>query len=216
MNINIIEIEKRYTGLAEENCCLSCGSAINYSKPKPGEVCVDLGCGRGNDVLKMANEVGQDGKVYGLDISEGMLNKAKKTAEKLDIKNAAFIKSELEKIPLESNSVDLVISNCTINHADDKTAVWKEIYRILKNGGRFVVSDIYSSEPVPDEFRNDPVAVSECWAGADTKDVYFATLEQAGFKSVEIIEESKPYPKGKINVCSFTLAGQKASKCCCS
>lgn len=214
--MNTIEIEHRYNLLAEETCCLSCGGAIKYSKPQKGEICVDLGCGRGNDVLKMADEVGLDGFVYGIDVSEGMLDKAIRTAEKLKISNVQFLRSNLEKLPLNNNSVDLLISNCTINHAENKEKVWQEIYRILKDGGRFVISDIFSDKEVPEEYRKDPVAVSECWAGAVTRDEYFTTLGKAGFKSIKILEESPPYPKGKITVSSFTIAGKKFKTCCCS
>ena len=104
---------------------------------------------------------------------------------------------------------DFVISNCTINHAGDKGAVWSEIFRILKPGGRFVVSDIYASEEVPLAYRSDPVAVAECWAGAVTREEYFDTVLQAGFTSIEVIEESLPYEKGDIEVSSITLAGNK-------
>lgn len=214
--MSILEINKRYSELAESSCCLSCGGAINYSKPQPGEVCVDLGSGRGNDVFRMAEEVGNTGFAYGIDISEGMIEKANRTKEKLDIKNVAFIRSELEKIDLPDATANLLISNCTINHASDKEAVWKEIYRILKPGGRFVVSDIYSSAPVPEEYRNDPVAVSECWAGAVTKTEYFGTVVAAGFTQLKINEESAPYAKGKIMVSSMTLQGTKPlNKCSC-
>ena len=148
-------INERYSKLAEDTCCLSCGGAINFSDPKPGEVCVDLGYGRGNDVIRMAQVVGDKGFVYGIDISDGMIEKANRNATKLEISNVKFIKSELESIQLPSNIADLVISNCTINHAMDKKSVWNEIHRILKKGGRFVISDIYSLEDVPEEYKND-------------------------------------------------------------
>jgi len=137
------EINNRYSDLAESTCCLSCGGALDYSKARPGEVCVDLGSGRGTDVIRLAEMVGKDGFVYGIDISDGMIEKATRTAERMQIDNARFVRSTLEKISLEDNVADLVISNCTINHASDKQTVWNEIYRILKKGGRFVISDIY-------------------------------------------------------------------------
>ena len=137
------EINKRYSNLAESSCCLSCGGAVNYAEPQEGEICVDLGCGRGNDVLRMAQSVGENGFVYGVDISDGMLDKARTTAEKFGVKNVKFVKSELEKIEIPDKTADLIISNCTINHASDKLKVWSEIYRILKKGGRFSISDIY-------------------------------------------------------------------------
>jgi ubiquinone/menaquinone biosynthesis C-methylase UbiE len=207
--MDIKEIDKRYSGLAEQSCCLSCGGAINHSKASLKEVCVDLGSGRGTDAIRLAELVGKDGFVYGIDISEGMLKKSSDTAERLGIKNIKFIKSELENTGLPNRAADLVISNCTINHASDKQMVWNEVYRILKDNGRFVVSDIYSIESVPEQYRNDPVAVSECWAGAVTRSEYVGQLEKAGFRSMEILEESAPYEKGKITVSSWTISGHK-------
>ncbi len=210
-----LEIDKRYSDLAESQCCLSCGGAVDYSNPQPGETCADVGSGRGNDVLKMAMAVGENGFAYGIDVSEGMIKKANKNAEKLGIKNVKFIQTQLDDLKLNDNSVDLVISNCTINHAPDKPAVWKEIYRVLKDGGRFVISDIYASQPVPPEYANSPEAVAECWAGASTRDEYMNILKNTGFKDIDVLEESKPYPKGKIEVSSFTVIGFKKKSCCC-
>jgi len=207
MDINPINL--RYSELAEKSCCLSCGGAINYSKPMPGEFCIDLGSGRGTDALRLAESVGSTGFVYGVDISDGMLEKARLNAQKLQILNVGFIQSDLENIPIPDATADLIISNCTINHASNKLKVWKEIYRLLKEGGRFVVSDIYATQPVPEQYKNDPVAISECWAGSDTREIYMQTLKQAGFKDITVLEESKPYSKGLINVCSFTIFGRK-------
>jgi ubiquinone/menaquinone biosynthesis C-methylase UbiE len=207
--MDYLEIDKRYSDLAESTCCLSCGGAINYSEAKEGEICVDLGSGRGTDVLRLAEIVGRNGFVYGIDISDGMLQKARNTAARLGITHAEFIKNPLEKIKLANNIADLVISNCTINHSSDKQAVWNEVFRILRKGGRFVVSDIYSVNPIPEEYRNDPVAVSECWAGSVTRDEYLQQLRKAGFSSVKIIEESAPYEKGRIMVSSWTITGTK-------
>jgi len=211
MDYSVINI--RYGKLASDDCCLSCGGAINYAKAKAGEVCVDLGSGRGTDVLRLAEEVGDGGFVFGIDISEGMLEKARQNASKLEVQNVRFIQSELEKIDLADGVADLVISNCTINHATNKEAVWNEVYRVLKKGGRFVVSDIYSTNPIPEIYRNDPFAVSECWAGAVTRNEYLETLNKVGFAGVAIIEESKPYLKGKAEVASVTIAGKRPSGC---
>lgn len=208
--MNYTEINKRYSELAESACCLSCGGAINYSEALPGEVCVDLGSGRGTDVMRLAENVGADGFVYGIDISDGMIQKASSTAARLEIKNVEFIQSPLEKLVLNADIADLVISNCTINHASDKQAVWNEVFRILKKGGRFVISDIYALNPIPDEYRNDPEAIAECWAGSVTREEYLEQLRKAGFSSIRIIEESAPYEKGKVLVSSWTIAGEKA------
>jgi ubiquinone/menaquinone biosynthesis C-methylase UbiE len=216
MEITYPEINKRYSELAETSCCLSCGGAINYTGAQPGEICVDLGSGRGTDVLRLAEIVGEGGFVYGIDISDGMIDKARSTAARLGILNAEFIQSTLENIRLGDNVADIVISNCTINHAADKQSVWNEVFRILKNGGRFVVSDIYSTIQVPEKYRNDPVAIAECWAGSVTRDEYLDQLSRAGFKSVRIIEESAPYEKGKVMVSSWTITGVKQNdKCNC-
>jgi ubiquinone/menaquinone biosynthesis C-methylase UbiE len=207
--MNYSEVDKRYSKLAESTCCLSCGGAVNYSDAVEGEVCIDLGSGRGTDVMRLAETVGKSGFVYGIDISGGMLLKARNTAERLGITNTEFIHCSLENINLPDNIADLVISNCTINHSTDKQAVWNEVFRILKKGGRFVVSDIFSLNPVPEEYRNDPVAVSECWAGSVTRDEYLEQLEKAGFKQITILEESAPYKKAEIMVSSWTVAGSK-------
>ncbi|MBN2417600.1 methyltransferase domain-containing protein [bacterium] len=207
MNTEAINI--RYSDLAEKTCCLSCGGAVNHAKPAPGEHCLDLGSGRGGDVIRMAQDAGGEGFAWGLDISEGMLRKAAATAARLGVDNVEFLKSQLEVIPLDSETLDLVVSNCTINHAHDKQAVWNEIHRVLKSGGRFVVSDIYATEEVPEQYRSDPQAVAECWAGAVTRNTYMETLARAGFREIEILEESDPYPKGQIMVSSFTIRGHK-------
>ena len=209
-------INLRYSELAQTSCCLSCGGAINHSKAAAGERCVDLGSGRGTDVMRLAETVGPNGYVYGIDISDGMLSKARRHAEQLGFANVSFEKANLEELPIESSSIDLVISNCTINHADDKQKVWNEIARILSDGGRFVVSDIYATSPVPAEFRNDPEAVAECWAGSVTRDEYVEQLSRAGFTDVQILEESDPYPKGSVEVVSWTLLGYKLSRKRCS
>lgn len=210
------EINKRYSELAESTCCLSCGGAINYSEARPGEICVDLGSGRGTDVLRLAENVGRTGFVYGIDISDGMIQKATGTASRLGITNVEFIHSPLERIKLGDNIADLIISNCTINHASDKQAVWNEVFRVLKKGGRFVISDIYALDQIPEEYRRDQAAIAECWAGSVTRDEYLEQLSVAGFSSVRIIEESTPYEKGKVMVSSWTVAGEKPSgKCNC-
>jgi arsenite methyltransferase len=209
------EINIRYSELATLDCCLSCGSAVNLSAPRTGEICVDLGSGKGTDAIRLAEKVGPDGFVYGVDISDGMISASVKMANRLGVKNVLFIQSDLESITIPSETANLIISNCTINHVSNKHAVWNEIFRILKKGGRFVISDIYSTKEVPEEFRNDPVAIAECWAGAITKDRYLATIVEAGFMSTRMLEESSPYPKGKTEVVSFTIAGEKAGTCTC-
>lgn len=203
-------IQARYSTLAESSCCLSCGSAVSHISATPGQVCVNLGSGRGADVLRLAELVGETGHAYGIDITDTMLDKAKRTAEKLGVKNASFLQADLARLPLADAQVDWVTSNCVLNHAPDKPAVWREIARVLKPGGQFVVSDIYAIEPVPEMYRNDPEAIAECWAGAILKSEYLAAIADAGLTDVKILEESAPYEKGKVKVTSFTITGSRS------
>jgi len=202
-------INQRYTLLSESSCCLSCGGAVHHVDARPGQVCVDLGSGRGNDVIRLAEAVGETGRVYGIDLSDGMVAKAQANLRKWGVENASILQTGLEETTLESGCADWVISNCTINHSPAKLAVWKEVYRILKPGGSFIVSDIYAVQPIPDVYRNDPAAVAECWAGSVTRAEYMDTLHEAGFRIIDVLEESQPYEKGKAEVCSFTIRGTK-------
>ncbi len=136
-----------------------------------------------------------------------MLDKARKTAEKTGISTATFLRAACEEAPLPDSSVDWVTSNCVLNHASDKSEVWREIARILRPGGRFVVSDIYAVEPVPEIYRTDPAAIAECWAGASLKADYLTTILAAGLVDIQILEEITPYEKGKAIVAGFTIAG---------
>lgn len=209
LKLKFASINERYTNLSETTCCLSCGGAINHAGVQPGEVCLDLGSGRGNDVIRMAEEAGENGFAYGIDLSDGMVKKARTNLDKFGVTNAEIIQSEMESLPLNDNSVNVTISNCTINHSSNKEAVWSEVFRVLKPGGRFVVSDIYATAPIADEYRNDPQAVAECWAGAVTRAEYLTMLEETGFTNIKILEESEPYAKGKAEVASFTVYGEK-------
>ncbi len=209
MDLYADSIARRYDGLSQQTCCLSCGGAFSFAEIKPGDTCVDLGCGKGHDVLRMALLAGDGGYAYGVDISDGMMETARQQAEKTGIQNIDFIKCQLEKIRLDDNAADVIISNCAINHSLSQDRVWKEIARMLKKGGRFVVSDIYATVPVPEKYRKDPAMVAKCWAGAVTREKYLQNITSAGLRNIEILEESEPYEKGRVTVASFTVKGQK-------
>ncbi len=198
-------IQVRYAEEAETCCNLSCGGALDHASPREGEVLVDLGSGRGNDVLKAARLVGSSGMAYGVDMTASMLKVAEINRKKLKLENARFLESEIHATPLEDASVDVVISNCTINHAKDKAAVYAEIHRILKSGGRVVVSDVLAEKPLPVEVVNDPDAWAACYGGAIVKEEYFDAIAKSGFDEVDVLEESEPYEKGGVSVISMTL-----------
>jgi arsenite methyltransferase len=209
-NLSRIEsVNKRYSGLASESSSLSCGGSSDYSEVREGFFCADLGCGRGGDVIKLARRAGDSGYVYGIDVSEGMIRKAREALEESGLGNAEIVKSSLENIKLEDETLDLLVSNCTINHAENKERVWKEIFRILKKGGEFIVNDIYSAEKIPERYSSDPEAVADCWAGAVTRNEYLGTVESTGFINIAISGESSPYRRGEAELVSFTIKGRK-------
>ena len=142
----------------EANLGLGCGNPISRAELKTGETVLDLGSGAGFDAFLAAQRVGESGKVIGVDMTHEMIEKARVNAEKLNISNVEFRLGEIEKLPVSDNSVDVVISNCVINLSPDKSAVFKEIHRTLRPGGRIVISDILRSGEMPEEIRSNPAA----------------------------------------------------------
>ena len=142
----------------EANLGLGCGNPISKAELKPGEIVLDLGSGAGFDAFLAAQRVGESGKVIGVDMTREMIEKATMNSEKLKISNVEFRLGEIEKIPVSDGSVDVVISNCVINLSPDKSAVFKEIHRTLKPGGRIIISDILRSGEMPEEIRSNPAA----------------------------------------------------------
>jgi arsenite methyltransferase len=142
----------------EANLGLGCGNPISRAELKAGEVVLDLGSGAGFDAFLAARQVGASGKVIGVDMTPEMVARAAQNAEKLQVANVAFRLGQIERLPLEDGSVDVAISNCVINLSPDKSAVFGEIYRVLKPGGRIVISDVLRSGEIPQELKNDPAA----------------------------------------------------------
>jgi len=142
----------------EANLGLGCGNPISRAELKPGETVLDLGSGAGFDAFLAAQRVGESGKVIGVDMTHEMIEKAIVNAEKLNISNVDFRLGEIEKLPVSDSAVDVVISNCVINLSPDKSAVFKEIHRTLRPGGRIVISDILRSGEMPEEIRSNPAA----------------------------------------------------------
>jgi arsenite methyltransferase len=145
-------------GLGAANLGLGCGNPIGVADLKPGERVVDLGSGAGFDAFLAAKSVGPEGKVIGVDMTPEMINKAKKNAEELNVSNVEFRSGEIEKLPVADDSVDVVLSNCVLNLSPNKGAVYGEIFRVLKPGGRISISDVLRSGELPDKVKNDPRA----------------------------------------------------------
>lgn len=205
-------VQQRYDALAAQPANLSCGTAATAADPAEGEVCADLGCGRGRDALTLALRVGARGHVYGLDGAPAMIEAARQRAQEQGVANVTFLHCPLEALALPDASVDWVVSNCALNHAQDKARVWQEIHRVLKPGGRFAVSDIFAVEPIAEEHRNNPAAVAACWAGAETRPEYLAHVAGAGFEELEVLSERAPYRKEQALLSSFTLKGRKSAR----
>lgn len=173
---------------AEANMGLSCGNPTATAHLRAGETVVDLGCGGGLDVLLAAKKVGPSGKAIGIDMTPEMLDLAQRNAEKAGAANAEFHQAAIDKLPLPDGSVDCVISNCVINLAPDKPAVFREAARVLRPGGRLAVSDIALKRPLPPELGTDLMAYVGCIAGALFIEDFRRGLIEAGFGHVEIID----------------------------
>lgn len=165
---------------------LGCGNPTALAQITPGETVLDLGSGGGIDVLLSARRVGPTGRVYGLDMTDEMLELARANQAKAGVTNVEFLKGDIEHIPLPDNSVDLIISNCVINLSPDKDLVLAEAFRVLKPGGRLAVSDIVVRGELPQEIRRSIELWAGCVAGALEEQAYIAKLEQAGFERVSI------------------------------
>jgi arsenite methyltransferase len=170
---------------------VGCGAPTKFADIRQGESVVDLGSGAGIDVFLAANKVGESGKIIGIDMTDEMLEKARKNAKDSNYTNVEFRKGDIEKrIPVDNNTVDLVISNCVINLTTDKVSTFKEIYRILKNaGGRMVISDLITDREVKDRNSVNPEKWCSCIDGALTKENYLQSITSAGFKNVSLLEE---------------------------
>lgn len=171
------------------NLGLGCGNPVALASLKIGETVMDLGSGPGFDCFLAANKVGKSGKVIGIDMTPEMLDRARENARKGNYENVEFRLGEIENLPAADNSVDIIISNCVINLAPDKKRVFKEAYRVLKPGGRVMVSDMVLLTELPDAVKDSVEAYIGCLSGAISKNEYLEAIKDAGFRDVKIIEE---------------------------
>lgn len=216
----------------EADLKLGCGLPTQFAQIKPGDVVVDLGSGAGNDCFVARHETGASGKVIGIDFTEAMIDKARMNAEKFGYHNVEFRFGDIEKIPITSNVADVVVSNCVMNLVPDKVKAFSEVFRILKPGGHFSISDIVLTGDLPERIRNAAEMYAGCVASAIQKEDYLRIIAEAGFKNVNLQkekaiiipddilsnylneEEILHYKSNRNIIFSITVYGEKPSACC--
>ena len=168
---------------------LGCGLPTQFAKIKKGDVVIDLGSGAGNDCFVARHEAGETGKIIGLDFTEAMIEKARTNAEKLGFNNVEFRLGEIEKMPVGGDMADVIVSNCVLNLVPDKDKAFKEIYRVLKPGGHFSISDVVLIGELPVEVVKDAEMYAGCVAGALQKSKYLSIIQDAGFINISVQKE---------------------------
>jgi SAM-dependent methyltransferase len=208
---------------------LGCGLPTQFAKIKKGDVVLDLGSGAGNDCFVARHETGPEGKVIGVDFTPAMIEKARQNAEKLGFHNVEFRQGDIENLPLNSNSVDVVVSNCVLNLVPDKHQAISEIARVLKSGGHFSISDVVLVGNLPDKLKNAAEMYAGCVSGALQKEVYLEIIKLNQFKNITIqkekviiipdeilakylnSEEINAFKNGKTGILSITVYAEKAN-----
>ena len=211
---------------------LGCGLPTEFAKIKAGDTVVDLGSGAGNDCFVARHETGITGKVIGIDFTEAMVDKARINADKMGFNNVEFRLGDIENIPIAENVADVVVSNCVMNLVPDKPKAFSEVFRILKAGGHFSISDIVLTGDLPEKIKTAAEMYAGCVASAILKDDYLGMIEGAGFKNLilqkqkpiiipnDILkdylneEEIKKYNENKTVIYSITVYGEKEGSCC--
>lgn len=216
---------------ADADLGLGCGLPTEFAKIKAGDTVIDLGSGAGNDCFVARAATGETGKVIGIDFTEAMIDKARANADKLGYNNVEFRQGDIEKMPVTANVADVVVSNCVLNLVPNKDGVIKEIFRVLKAGGHFSISDVVLVGDLPDNLRNAAEMYAGCVSGAIQKQDYLGLIEQNGFTNItlqkekEIIipndildkylsaEEIEQFRNGETGIYSVTVFAQKPQAC---
>ncbi|MCX8171689.1 MAG: arsenite methyltransferase [Candidatus Bathyarchaeota archaeon] len=188
---NLGYVEEELKSLPEDAFSLGCGNPVALASLKEGETVLDLGSGSGLDCFLASKKVGEKGRVIGVDMTPEMIYRARKAAIKGNYRNVEFRLGEIENLPVADNSVDVVISNCVINLSSNKRRVFEEAFRVLRPGGRLIVSDIVLLKELPKAIRENERAYIGCISGAALKNEYLELIKSAGFINVEILRESK-------------------------
>lgn len=213
---------------------LGCGLPTQFANIKKGDTVIDLGSGAGNDCFIARAETGEDGRVIGIDFTPAMIEKAKINAQKLGFANVEFRQGDIEKMPVTSNLADVIVSNCVLNLVPDKDAVFKEIFRVLKQGGHFSISDVVLVGELPEGLRKDAEMYAGCVSGAIQKEAYLELIKANGFSNVTIQKEKainipndilknyldekelNSFKTGNTGIFSITVYAEKAKSCGCS
>jgi ubiquinone/menaquinone biosynthesis C-methylase UbiE len=211
---------------------LGCGLPTEYAQMKPGDTVIDLGSGAGNDCFVARKVVGDAGKVIGIDFTDAMIEKARANAEKLGYNNVGFRQGDIEKMPVTANVADVVVSNCVLNLVPNKDNVFKEIYRVLKTGGHFSISDVVLVGELPEKLRSVAEMYAGCISGAIQRDEYLSLIHKNGFKNVTVQkqkpivvpddilknylsdEEIQSFKQSKTGIYSVTVYAEKQESCC--
>ena len=172
------------------NMGLGCGNPTAFASIQEGEIVLDLGSGGGLDCFLAAQKVGSKGRVIGVDMTPDMIDLARDNANKNDIKNVEFRLGEIENLPVANEHIDIIISNCVINLSPEKQKVFNEAYRVLKPGGRFVISDIVLLKDLPESLKNDETLLAGCVAGAELKENYLSMIREAGFENIKVKQKT--------------------------
>ena len=221
---------------ADADLGLGCGLPTEFAKIKEGDTVIDLGSGAGNDAFIARSFVGEKGKVLGVDFTEAMIVRARDNAEKLGLNNVEFRLGDIDNMPVTSNYADVIVSNCVLNLVPDKNKVISEIFRVLKPGGHFSISDIVLEGQLPDRWKEVAELYAGCVSGAIQKQVYLKIIEEAGFKNIILqkdkaiiipdnilanylnADEIAEYKNGNTKITSITVYAEKPAKdekkCC--
>lgn len=213
--------------VADADYGLGCGIPTAFANIKEGDTVLDLGSGAGNDVFIASKAVGGNGKVIGLDMTEAMIEKANANKKKLGFTNVDFVFGEIENMPVENETADVVLSNCVLNLVPDKKKAFGEIYRVIRKGGHFTISDIVLSGELPQKVKEAAEFYSGCISGAMQKEAYISLIKESGFKEVKILKEKpvqisdeamlklisedehREYKEGGNRILSITVSGIK-------
>jgi arsenite methyltransferase len=221
---------------ADADLGLGCGLPTQFAKIKKGDVVIDLGSGAGNDAFIARHETGETGKVIGIDFTPAMIERARKNTEVRGYNNVEFRQGDIDEMPVTSNKADVIVSNCVLNLVPNKHKVFSEVYRVLKPGGHFSISDIVLEGELPEKWRQVAELYAGCVSGAIQKKEYLGIIEEAGFSNIQLQKEKKitipddilanylseeemtEYKKSNINIQSITVYADKPAKddrnCC--